>query len=199
MVGSVSITGRIIRYMLLTLLALIMIAPLLWMFRVSFTDPGSALTLDRLGGDNWTLANFVDLFSVGNMGRYLFNSMIVAVVVTIGNILFCVMTGWILARKRGLGNRLLFGSVVAVLMIPAHIVIIPLYRICITTGIYDSYWALILPWLVSPIGIFLARQYIETIPPSMEEAARVDGASEWRILMRIILPMCRPAVAVLAV
>jgi multiple sugar transport system permease protein len=90
-------------------------------------------------------------------------------------------------------------SVVLVLMIPVHIIIIPLYLICFKTGIYDSYWALILPWLVNPIGIFLVKQYIESIPPSMEEAARIDGAGELRILFRVVMPLCKPALAVLAI
>jgi multiple sugar transport system permease protein len=96
-------------------------------------------------------------------------------------------------------NRLLFVSVILVLMIPAHVVIIPLYVLCLKTGIYDSYAALILPWLVNPIGIFLVKQYIESIPPSMEEAARIDGAGELRILFRVVMPLCKPALAVLAI
>jgi multiple sugar transport system permease protein len=84
-------------------------------------------------------------------------------------------------------------------MIPAHVVIIPLYVLCLKTGIYDSYAALILPWLVNPIGIFLVKQYIESIPPSMEEAARIDGAGELRILFRVVMPLCKPALAVLAI
>jgi multiple sugar transport system permease protein len=119
--------------------------------------------------------------------------------VTVGNIVFCFMTGYALARYRYLTQRLLFVSVIAVLMIPVHITIIPLYILAIKSGIYDSYLALILPFLVNPIGIFLVKQYVESIPPSMEEAARMDGASELRILFQVVMPLCRPALAVLAI
>ncbi|MBU0982892.1 MAG: carbohydrate ABC transporter permease, partial [candidate division Zixibacteria bacterium] len=116
-----------------------------------------------------------------------------------GNILFCFMVAYALARYRTLTNRFLFASVILVLMIPAHIIIIPLYLLCLKTGMYDTYWALVLPWLVNPIGIFLVKQYIESIPPGMEEAARIDGAGEFRILFRVVMPMCKPALAVLAI
>jgi multiple sugar transport system permease protein len=109
------------------------------------------------------------------------------------------MTGYSLARYRVLSNRLLFVSVIIVLMIPAHIVIIPLYVLMMKAHLYDTYWALILPFLVNPIGIFLVKQYVESIPPSMEEAARIDGASDLRILFTIVMPLCRPALAVLAI
>ena len=148
---------------------------------------------------SWTLASFADLFTQANLGLALFNSAFVGGVVTVGNILFCFMTAYGLARYRVLVNRVLFGTVVLVLMIPMHIVIIPLYLLCLKAGIYDSYWALILPWLVNPIGIFLMKQYIEAIPTSMEEAARVDGAGEFRILFTVVMPLCKPALAVLAI
>ena len=125
--------------------------------------------------------------------------MLVGGSVTLGNILFCFMTGYTLARFRNLGNKLLFVSVIVVLMIPAHIVIIPFYVLMLKAGLYDTYWALILPFLVNPIGIFLVKQYVESIPPAMEEAARMDGAGELRILFAVVMPLCRPALAVLAI
>lgn len=84
-------------------------------------------------------------------------------------------------------------------MIPAHIIIIPIYLLMIKIGIYDTYWALILPWLVNPIGIFLIRQYISTLPSALEEAARIDGAGELRIIFQIVMPLCKPALAILSI
>ncbi|MFQ6008910.1 MAG: carbohydrate ABC transporter permease, partial [Candidatus Zixiibacteriota bacterium] len=139
------------------------------------------------------------LFSAHNMGRYLFNSLLVGLTVTASNILFCFMVAYALARYKYLHNKLLFVTVIIVLMIPAHILIIPLYVLMVKGGLYDTYWALILPWLVNPIGIFLVKQYIESIPTSMEEAARLDGAGELRILMKVVMPLCKPALAVLAI
>ena len=170
----------------------VMIFPIGWMFYTSLTNPGGESA-------GLTFSNYSDLFSTMNLSRYLLNSFIVGTVVTIGNILFCFMVAYSLARYRFLFNKLLFVSVIAVLMIPAHITIIPLYLLCLKTGLYNSYWALILPWLVNPIGIFLVKQYIEAIPPSMEEAARIDGAGEMRIIFTIVMPLCKPALAVLAI
>ena len=199
MVSKTNILLRGIKYLTLLLILLIMAFPLLWMFRVSLMKIGSGISLLDLFGNGITLRNFADLFVTSHLGRYLLNSMLVGLSVTLGNILFCFMTGYTLARYSSLTNKLLFVSVVAVLMIPAHIVIIPLYVLMLKAGLYDTYWALILPFLVNPIGIFLVKQYIESIPPSMEEAARIDGAGELRILLTIVMPLCKPALAVLAI
>ncbi|RME30295.1 MAG: carbohydrate ABC transporter permease, partial [Candidatus Zixiibacteriota bacterium] len=95
--------------------------------------------------------------------------------------------------------RLLFVGVIGVLMIPVHVTIIPLYILSLKLGIFDSYWALILPFLVQPLGIFLVKQFVESVPTSMEEAARVDGAGELTILFRVVMPLCKPVLAVLAI
>ncbi len=199
MVDRGTVAGKITRYLVLLIILAIMIFPLLWMFRVAFMPPGSSVSLTALFGGAFTGSNFADLFTEIDIGWNLFNSAFVGLTVTVGNILFCFMVAYALARYRYLANKLLFVSVIVVLMIPMHILIIPLYILSVKTGIYDTYWALILPWLVNPIGIFLVKQYIETIPPSMEEAARMDGAGEFRILFRIVMPMCKPALAVLAI
>lgn len=169
------------------------------MFRVAFMQPGSDFALTDLFSSSWTLNNFTDLVVQANIGRAFFNSVLVGGAVTLGNILFCFMAAYGLARYRFIENKLFFVSVLAVLMIPSHVVIIPLYVLCLKTGLYDSYAALILPWLVNPIGIFLVKQYIEAIPPSMEEAARIDGSGELRILVQVVMPLCKPALAVLAI
>jgi multiple sugar transport system permease protein len=130
---------------------------------------------------------------------YLFNSFFVGIIVTIGNIIFCFTCGYAFARYRFIGKKIWFHSVIFVLMIPAHIIIIPLYLLVYKIGIYDTYWALILPFLVNPIGIFLIKQYIDALPISMEEAARIDGAGELTILFKIMMPLCRPVLAVLAI
>ncbi len=199
MVGRTGWTKQLWRYLTLIVIFVVMVFPLVWMFRVAFMRAGSGIAWSAMFTANWTLSNFGDLFSRAHLGRALFNSVFVGGVVTLGNILFCFMVAYVLARYRHLANRLLFASVVLVLMIPVHIVIVPLYLLCLHGGLYDSYWALILPWLVNPIGIFLVKQYIEGVPSSMEEAARVDGAGELRILFRIVMPLCKPALAVLAI
>ncbi|MFZ5980298.1 MAG: carbohydrate ABC transporter permease [Candidatus Zixiibacteriota bacterium] len=199
MVRRTNILTGFVKYVLLIGILVIMVAPLLWMFRVSFMAPGQSISLGNILESGFTLRNFTDLFADIAIGRPLLNSLLVVIAVTLGNTLFCFMTAYSIARYRYIVNRLLFVTVVVVLMIPAHIIIIPLYLLCLKTGLYNTYWALILPWLVNPIGIFLVKQYIEAIPPSMEEAARIDGAGEFQILLKVVMPMCKPALAVLAI
>ena len=199
MVAHRNIVATVLRYAAMSGILFIMIFPLLWMFRVSFMGTGAGIDLGSLLGSGFTCGNYVDLFRSNSLGRALFNSALVGGSVTLGNILFCFMTGYALARYRYLAHKVLFVSVVMVLMIPAHIVIIPLYVMLLKMHLYDSYWALILPFLVNPIGIFLVKQYVESIPPAMEEAARIDGAGELRILFRVVMPLCKPALAVLAI
>ena len=187
------------RYISLTAVAVVMLFPLVWMFRVGFMSPVDGLSVAALTTTSWTFQNFRDLFTQAGLGWALFNSILVGGIVTIGNILFCFMVAYGLARYHTITNKVLFVTVLVVLMIPMHIVIIPLYLLCLKAGFYDTYWALVLPWLVNPIGIFLVKQYIESIPPSMEEAARVDGAGELTILFRVVMPLCKPALAVLAI
>ncbi len=179
-----------LRYIFLFLILVIMVFPLLWMIFLSLT---------RVGQTGITLNNFVYIFSAGKFGRFLFNSLFVGFTVTVGNILFCFLCGYALARRKVPGRTFWFYSVLIVLMVPVHIIIIPIYLLMNKIGLYDSYGALILPWLVNPIGIFLVRQYVSTLPISLEEAARIDGAGELRIILRIVMPLCRPALAILAI
>jgi multiple sugar transport system permease protein len=190
---------KTLRYIVLGLIFIIMVFPLVWMFRVSLLPTDAGLSFTGFFSKALTLAIYYDIISSGNMMKYFINSSIVGVAVTAGNILFCFMVGYSLSRYRFIGKNFWFYSVIFVLMIPVHIMIIPLYLLIFKLGIYDTYAALILPFLVNPIGIFLVKQYIDTLPPSMEEAARIDGAGELRILFRVVMPLCKPALAVLAI
>jgi len=190
---------RILKYVLLSFILAVMIFPLVWMFRVSLLPEGSSISFDEFLSANLTLLIYYDIISSGDMLKYFINSSIVGAAVTLGNILFCFMAGYSFSRYKFIGKSFLFYSVIFVLMIPVHIMIIPLYLIIFKLGLYDTYAALILPFLVNPIGIFLVKQYIDTLPRSMEEAARMDGAGEFRILFKVVMPLCKPALAVLAI
>ncbi len=146
-----------------------------------------------------TLKNYQEVWGSGPFLRFFLNSLIVAVFVTLGNLIFCTMVGYVFARRRFVFKNFLFLSVILVLMIPAHIVIVPLFILIKKLGWYDTYLALIIPWLVNPLGIFLMRQYIQNLPKELEDAARIDGAGDFKILFRIVMPLCKPALSVLAV
>ncbi len=190
---------RIGRYFVLLLVTLVMIGPLLWMLRVAFLPTGSPVALPALLTSLFSIDNFLNLLNNAEIIQALSNSLLVGVFVTVANILFCFLAGYALARRRVIGGRVIFASLMLTLMLPAHALIIPLYLMMTSLGMFDSLWALTLPFLVTPFGIFLMRQYFASIPESLEEAARIDGASEFRILFRILMPLCRPALAVLAI
>ncbi len=176
-----------------------MLFPLLYMVIVSLKDIEFVGSLTGLFSGKLTISNYIEIFSRGGITKFVFNSIFVAGIVTAGNIIFCLMVGYALARKKFIGNKLLFIAATAVLMIPQHVVIIPVYILISKLGMHNTYWALILPWLVNPLGVFLMTQYISNLPDELEQAARIDGAGEFTILFRIVMPLCKPAIAVLAV
>ena len=194
------ITNKLILFVILFVVLMGMLFPLYWMLVSSLSTRASAIiSLSDLLPKQITLKNYLDVWSWGPFPRFLFNSIFVAACITIGNIIFCLMVGYAFARRNFPFKNLLFLSVILVLMIPAHIIIIPMFLIIKNLGWYDTYWALIVPWLVNPLGIFLMRQYIQALPKDLEDAARIDGASDFTILFKIVMPLCKPAIAVLAI
>lgn len=188
-----------VKVVLAALVALVMLAPFFYLIVGALARSFSLTATIDFASLQLTLDNFVDLFRRSHLYLPLFNSTLVAGVVTVGNVFFCTLCGYVLARRRFRGRGLILNTVVLVLMIPVHIVIIPLYLLTNWLGIFDTYLALILPFLVNPLGIFLMRQYIMSLPPDLEEAARLEGASELTIIRRVVMPLCKPALAVLAV
>jgi len=175
----------------------VMIFPMLYMILLSFQNPGSfALSWKSF---TITFENYATVFKTNNFGLFFFNSSFVAIVVTLGNMLFCAMVGYGLSRGPKRITWPLFVMAIAMLMVPAHVLILPLFQMMLKFRWFDTYFALIIPWLVSPIGIFLMKQYIDGLPSDLEDAARIDGAGEIRIFFKVVLPLCKPALAVLAV
>ncbi len=180
-------------------IALIMLLPFAYLLLGALAKTFSLTGMIDSANYRLTFANFSALFARAELYLPLVNSIIVAGIVTIGNLFFCTLCGYVLARRRFRGKGILTMTVILVLMVPIHVVIIPMYLMTNWLGIFDTYLALILPFLVSPLGIFLMRQYISAIPPDMEDSARLEGAGELTIIWRIVMPLCKPALAVLAV
>ncbi|MFC1476185.1 carbohydrate ABC transporter permease [Candidatus Zixiibacteriota bacterium] len=184
----------------LSVVLLLMIAPFIWMFVVALSPETSwGPSIDDWIPTGWSLKNFADLFSAQPFGMYFFNSMLVAVAVTGANIVFCFLVGYAFARRDFQLKKTLYFTVLAVLMIPAYVLIIPLFILINNLGWYDTYLALIVPFAVNPLGIILVRQYIGGLPLDLEYAAELDGAGALRIIFGIIMPICRPVLAVLAI
>jgi multiple sugar transport system permease protein len=174
--------------------------PFVWMLLGSFKTQGELLR----NPTGWipqepTLENYVQWFTQFNIGGFFLNSTIVAVVTVLGNLLFCSMVGYALAKMDFPGKRLLFLLVMVTLMVPGVVTFVPLFVMVGKLGLVDTYAALFLPYLAQPLGVFLMRQYMVDIPDSLLEAARIDGAGEVRIFTRIVLPLCGPPLATLAI
>jgi multiple sugar transport system permease protein len=192
--------GRPWLYVLLSVCLVAVIAPFVWMVLGSFKTEGEL----RQAPPTWwpetaTLDNYTQLFSRLDFGTYFTNSIVVAVVVTAGNLLFCSMLGYALAMLEFPGKRALFVVVMATLMIPGVVTFVPLFVLVANAGLINSLPGLFLPFLVAPFGVFLMRQFILGLPKDLLDAGRVDGAGELRIFARIILPLCGPALATLGI
>lgn len=144
-------------------------------------------------------SNYSDLFQRFNFGRYLWNSVFITVMATLIMLLINSMAAFALAKYDFRGRDVVFVLIIATLMIPPTIVLVPTFFVASELGLINTPWAAILPGAATPTGVFLLRQYMLTIPDELIDAARMDNASEWKIYWRIILPLTAPALAVLAI
>jgi multiple sugar transport system permease protein len=187
-------------YLLLILGILLMVGPFLWMLLGSLKPQAEFLvTSPTFLPKVPTIDNYERLFGKLDFPRFFFNSSVVALVVTVGNVLFCPMLGYALAKLQWRGKRLIMGLVLATLMVPAGITLIPNFVLMRNLGLVNTYPGLILPFLVGPFGVFLTRQFMYGIPDELLEAARIDGASEWRIFRQIVIPITVPVLATLGI
>ncbi len=194
------VAARIVLHAILGAALLVVVGPFIWML-LSSVKPEAEIR--RIPPTWWphtfTLDNFHELFSRLDFPRFFANSVLVATAVTVGNLVFCSALGYALAKLRFTGRRMLFGAVMATLMVPGMVTFVPQFVLVSNMGLANSYAGLILPFLALPFGVFLMRQYLLSIPDDLVEAARVDGAGELRIFARVVLPLCRPALATLAI
>jgi multiple sugar transport system permease protein len=180
-------------------LSALMVTPLAWMVLTSISTPDEARRFPPVfpSGIHWQ--NYTDAINAAPFGRFFLNSFLVTGATVIGNLVFCSLAGYAFARFRFFGRDVLFVVLLATLMIPFQVVMIPIFLIMRHLGLVDTLGALILPNLVTPFGIFLMRQFFRTLPIELEEAARIDGCSRLGTLIRIVLPLSGPALATLAV
>ncbi|MEU9173489.1 carbohydrate ABC transporter permease [Streptomyces sp. NPDC048420] len=187
-------------YLPLTGCLLLMIAPFLWMLSGSFKPEADIRKVPPvLIPTSPTTANYSQLFRSLDFTSMFANSVIVALVITAGNLLFCSMLGYALAKLDFRGRRVVFGLVIGTLMVPGLVTFVPLYVLVANMKLTGSLLGLILPFLAGPFGVFLMRQFISTLPDELIDAARVDGCRELAVFWRIILPLTRPALATLGI
>lgn len=179
---------------------LVMVAPFVWMLLGSFrSTPELRQFPTALFPREWTLENYTNILTRENFTRYFFNSTVVAVAITVGNLLFCSMVGYALAKLQFPGKRILFALVLVTLMVPGVVTFMPLFVLVSNLGLVNTHAALILPFLAGAFGVFLMRQFIAGIPDELLDAGRVDGAGEWYIFFRIVLPLSGAPLATLAI
>ncbi|MEO5987501.1 MAG: carbohydrate ABC transporter permease [Candidatus Eisenbacteria bacterium] len=186
------------RWLWLIPLLLATLLPFAWMVALSIS-PNAGNSMAKALQGPWDLSQYQTLFRSAGVGRYLLNSLGVAVVVVILNVVTAAMVGYVLGRKRIPGERFWTLGIVATLMVPKQTLMIPLYLVLARLHLLDTYAALILPFAVDAFGIFLVRQYVTQLPIELEEAARVDGATDWQIFREVALPLLKPVLAVVAI
>ncbi|WP_326794490.1 carbohydrate ABC transporter permease [Streptomyces sp. NBC_01808] len=191
---------KALTYVVLGLGLLITAAPFLWMALSAFkTERELSASPPRWIPREWTLDNFRTLLDLLDAPLYFFNSAVVAVCVTLCNLLFCSMLGYALAKLNFAGKKLVFGIVMAALMVPGNLMLMPKFVMMSKLGLIDTFAALILPFAAGAFGVFLMRQFMSSVPDELLEAARVDGAREWYIFWRIVIPQVKPALATLSI
>lgn len=213
--------AKVVIWSVLIVTTIVSLFPMFWMLSTAFT-PGSATIkappslipvpaelFDGGSLPSWaqtrayvpTLANFDDLVrqTRGNIWRWLGNSAVIALAITLFHVLFASMAGYAFARKEFPGRNLMFGLLLSTLMIPVQVTLVPNFLLISRLNLADSYLGVILPGFADVFGIFLMKQYMQTLPREIEDAARVDGANEWDVFWRIVLPLAKPAVATLAI
>jgi multiple sugar transport system permease protein len=180
--------------------AVVTVAPLVWMMSVSLMSPGEASTFPPpLVPGRPTLANYRELFTHAGMGRYLVNSVVLTVAVTLVSLLFNVAAGYAFAKLPFTGRDRIFKSLLAALVIPGQVAMVPLFLLLKQLGLVNTYGGVIVPAMASIFGMFVVRQYALSIPDQILESARIDGASELRIFRSIIVPVLKPIIVTLAV
>lgn len=192
--------GRVLVYVVMYGAAALTIAPFVWMVLTSFKGIGEIFTYPPTWWpEEFTLQNYRDAFSAAPFGRYYFNSLFVAVLVTLGQLVTCSLAAYAFARMKFWGRDVLFYIFLGTMMVPFHVTMIPGFMILHWFGWIDTYAALIAPGLASAFGTFLLRQFFLTIPRELEEAAFIDGCTRFGVLWRIIVPLAKPALATLAI
>ena len=200
LVKILTLIRRIFIHLLLFLGLAITLAPFIWMISTSFKSSESVFTFPP----QWipkhpTIEQYQTLFREVNFLQFFKNSVIVAFGITLFSLFLNSLGGFAFAKHKFPGREKIFALLLATMMVPGQITMIPVFLMLKSVGLINSYWGLIIPAGASAFGIFLMRQFITTIPTDLIESARIDGCSEFRIYWTIILPLCKPVIAALGI
>ncbi|WP_304129777.1 carbohydrate ABC transporter permease [Ignavibacterium album] len=191
---------RILLHTVLIFIAVITLIPFLWMISASFMFDGHASVFPpRFIPDQFTLMQYERLFERLSIARNFINSLVLSLLVTVISLAFNSMAGYAFAKYKFKGKNKLFNLLISSMIIPAQVTMLPLFLMLKWMGFINTYMAIIIPGLANIFGIFLIRQYCISIPDSLIEAARIDGANDFLIYRKIILPLLTPVLATLAI
>lgn len=193
--------GIALLYLFLLIWACFTMIPILWMLSSSFKDTTDIMSVPpQFIPLRPTFDAYIRILHEGNMVRWFFNSLIVAGVVTITNVFFASLAGYAFAKLKFPGQNAVFWTLLAAIMIPGQVTLIPLYVLIVNTmNLENTYIGLIAPMIVDTGSIFLMKQYMSSLPASLIDSARIDGCNEFKIFCKIILPLAKPGLAVLAI
>ncbi|CAN5288992.1 carbohydrate ABC transporter permease [soil metagenome] len=195
-----AIVATSVLYVVLVLIAVFYIFPFLIQISTSFkTEADAAVSPLSLLPQTWTVAAYERLFAHSDFPLWFRNSAIVTIFVTAGRVFFDSLAGYALSRLHFRGRNVIFAGLVAVMSVPNIVLLIPKFLVINTIGIYDSFAGLILPLLVDAAGVFIMKGFFESIPESVEEQARIDGAGTFRVFWSVVLPMARPALVTIII
>lgn len=192
--------GGVLPTTLLWVIAVLMAFPLLWFLLSSF-KPGSELFSYPLSflPQQWTLDGYERAFERIDFGKYLLNTTIVATVTTVFTVFLCAVTGYALAKYRNPWLGVLSLCILSMTMLPGEVILNPMFMVVRDLGLYNSLLGVIVPSIITPTGVFMFRQFFVSVPDELIQAARIDGASEYGIFFRIMVPLARPIMLTLAI
>jgi multiple sugar transport system permease protein len=194
-----NLTGLVL-HLLLSVGAVAMVLPFVWMVSTSFKELAQVFVYPpEWIPDPFVWQNYPRALTAVPFGRWFLNSLIIAVMVTVGQLLTCSLAGFTFARMRFPGKNVLFLIYLGTMMIPHHVTIIPIFVMMNALGLVNTFWPLIIPGLASAWGTFLFRQFFLTLPQELEDAAKIDGSSFFRIYTQIFMPLAKPVLATLGV
>ncbi|WP_251551243.1 carbohydrate ABC transporter permease [Neobacillus muris] len=190
--------GGFVKYLIMLLISLVMVFPFYWMAVSSLKTPVELSSLPPVWWPSSpTFESFAKIFDVVPFGSSLMNSIIVTTAATASILLTSILAGYVFAKYHFRGKNVLFVIVLSTMMVPQFVLIVPLYHMMNGLHLVNTFFGLILPNMANAFGIFLMKQFIEGIPDDLIEAARLDGASEWKIIWKVIVPLLKPAASAL--
>lgn len=184
---------------ILCFLCLIWLVPIILVFLGSFKVGDELFDPSKILPKSFNLKNYIDAFQQGSFGLYFLNSTYVSIFATILTVFINTAAGYALAKFHFRGRDSVLMSFLGTLMIPLEVIMIPMFLVIISLHLADTHWGLIIPAAATPTGVFIMRQYLLSLPDELLEAARIDGASEWKIFFNIVIPLSLPAMAILSI